>query len=354
MKSPKKIKLFLGAYVNFPNAQNINCDNIARYIDKDKFEVHTMYSDKLPIDKEKYKALGVRLHRLIHHRFIWYWCKLFTMLFGNYDVYYLPKMEQADRHLARLLRRKRATAASVEGVVTDSINNSDEFRQYYTETMTSYFAISECIADSIRRQWGQAPEVIPLGVKAVNGQYSPRNQVSKVLWVGNIKANKRPLLLIECAKAFPELSFEMLGDGDMMDEVKKLISQYSLSNVKLFGRVPNEQVYEHLSSADLLLMTSEYEGLPKVIQEAAVCFVPSIYIGEHYTVDFIEDGVNGYKVLSLDEMKEKIRYLLDNPSEFQAMSKAANELIQPYLWPTLIKEYEDYFIKIYAEKTERV
>lgn len=31
----KKIKIFLGGYVNFPNAQNINCDNIAKYLDND-------------------------------------------------------------------------------------------------------------------------------------------------------------------------------------------------------------------------------------------------------------------------------------------------------------------------------
>ena len=348
----KKIKSFLGAYVNFPNAQNINCDNIARYLDKGIFEVHTMYSDKLPIDKEKYRKLGVHLHRLIHHRLIWYWCKLFTMLFGNYDIYYLPKMEQADRHIARLLGGKKVMVASVEGVVTERINNSDEFRRYYTESMTSYFAISNCIAESIKRIWGQTPTVIPLGGVPSDGQYASRERIRKIIWIGNIKANKRPLLFIECAKSFQKLSFEMIGDGDMMNEVDQMIREYDLSNVKLFGRLPNEQVYDHLFSSDLLLMTSEYEGLPKVIQEAAVCGVPSIYIGEHYTVDFIESGVNGFKVSSLEEMKEKIRFLIDTPSEFQTMSKAANKMIQPYLWPNLIRRYEEYFISLLRKKTQ--
>ena len=47
----KKIKIFLGAYVNFPNAQNINCDNIAKYIDKEKFDVHVMYTNKKQINR---------------------------------------------------------------------------------------------------------------------------------------------------------------------------------------------------------------------------------------------------------------------------------------------------------------
>lgn len=350
----RKIKLFLGAYVNFPNAQNINCDNIARYIDKDKFEVHTMYSDKLPIDKEKYKTLGVRLHRLIHHRFIWYWCKLFTMLFGNYDVYYLPKMEQADRHIARLMRGRKTFVASIEGVVGEQIRETDIAARSYFDQMDGVFSISKCIQNSAEKIWDMKTPVLYLGADPPKDLCERKENVRHIIWVGSIIDRKRPDLMLEIAKAFPTLSITMIGDGDRISTIKEQISDNKIQNIELTGRIPNEEVYSKLKTADLLLMTSEYEGLPKVIQEAAVCFVPSIYIGEHYTVDFIEDGVNGYKVLSLDEMKERIRYLLDNPSEFQAMSNAANELIQPYLWPTLIKEYEDYFIKIYAEKTERV
>jgi len=38
----KKIRLFLGGYVNFLNAQNINCRALSEHLDKDRFEVWTM------------------------------------------------------------------------------------------------------------------------------------------------------------------------------------------------------------------------------------------------------------------------------------------------------------------------
>ena len=63
----KRIKIFLGGYVNFPNAQNVNCDNIAKYLDKSKFEVHTMYVNKKPCDKKYYKQQGIYLHRMLQH-----------------------------------------------------------------------------------------------------------------------------------------------------------------------------------------------------------------------------------------------------------------------------------------------
>ena len=37
----KKIKIFLGAFVNYQAAQNINCRSLSEYLDKNKFEVPT-------------------------------------------------------------------------------------------------------------------------------------------------------------------------------------------------------------------------------------------------------------------------------------------------------------------------
>ncbi len=346
----KKIKLFLGAYVNFANAQNINCDHIARYIDKEKFEVHTMYTDKMPINKQEYKDLGIHLHRLIHHRFIWYWCKWLTMFFGKYDIYYLPKIEPMDRSFAKLFKGKGSKfVGSVEWVVADNENNTPEFAFYYTKLMDSSFAISNCIAESVENKWKYDMPVLPLGVDPMEIEVKRKECLKNIIWVGNIKDNKRPLYLIECAKKFPQLNFTMIGDGDMQSAVEEEIKKHKLTNVKLTGRIPNSQVYEHMLNNDLFLMTSRNEGLPKVIQEAAQCGLPSIYIGEYYDVDFIESGVNGFKVISLDEMIEKIQFLLDNQKELSTMSQRAIDSVQKYLWPNIINDYEEYFLNIYSE-----
>ena len=38
----KKKKIFLGAYINYLNAQNINCKSIATHLDKSKYDVKTL------------------------------------------------------------------------------------------------------------------------------------------------------------------------------------------------------------------------------------------------------------------------------------------------------------------------
>lgn len=348
----KKIKIFLGAYVNFPNAQNVNCDNIARYLDKEKFEVHTMYTDKKPIDKKKYKDNGIHLHRLVHHRFIWYWCKYLTMLFGDYDIYYLPKIESVDRVFAQK-HKSRICISSVEGVITEHTNNAKEFQNYYMKDMTNFFSISHCIANSIKKYWGIDSTVLPLGTLPINQKLYKKNKINRIAWVGNVKANKRPQYLIQIAKVFSKIQFKMIGDGDMLEEIKTICNRENINNIKFYGRIPNSRVYKEMRDCDLLLMTSEYEGLPKVIQEAAQMRLPCIYINENYVVDFILNGINGFAVPDLETMQEKIQFLLDNPEPYQKMSESAYESIQPYTWEKVIKQYEEYFEEVYENKKRK-
>ena len=43
----KKIKVFLGGYVNCTNAQNLNCRALAKYLDKDEAEYYTQTAKRL-------------------------------------------------------------------------------------------------------------------------------------------------------------------------------------------------------------------------------------------------------------------------------------------------------------------
>ena len=42
----KKIKIFLGAYLNYVNAQNLNCLAIAKYLDSDKYDIYALKINK--------------------------------------------------------------------------------------------------------------------------------------------------------------------------------------------------------------------------------------------------------------------------------------------------------------------
>ena len=97
------------------------------------------------------------------------------------------------------------------------------------------------------------------------------------MWIGSVIKRKRPEYFLECAKEFPNLKFVLIGDGDQFFYIQERIKKENINNVVCLGRIPNRMVYKVLKEADLFLMTSDKEGLPKVIGEAMSQRVP-VYI----------------------------------------------------------------------------
>jgi len=338
----RKQKILLCGFANHPNAQNINCSAIARYLDKTKFEVHAFCFSGLPLERASF--VGVALHpvsvrrgwaRLIPIRMFW------RMFVGRYDVLYMPKMMSTDRLFARWFGKRKCLVCSQESVVTDTVSNDPERRAYFA-SMTAVFAISRCIQISVEKYWGTRCPLLYLGHECPSFGL-PRKSVRTVAYVGNIKENKRPLLFLECARAFPELRFLMIGDGVMEGDVKSYISEHGLTNVTLTGRIPNAEVYQQLRQVDLLLMTSQNEGLPKVMLEAASCAIPTVYINECYSVDYIEDGNTGYAVPDIDRMIATIRLLCHDSILFSRLSQNVLEMSRQYHWSKVIGGYERFF-----------
>ena len=345
----KKLKILLCGYVNYPNAQNINCDNIAKFLNKDQFEVHVMYTSKREIDKSEYKRKNIHLHKWVQNRLLERLSQWLIMVVGKYDIYYMPKRTVVETKFAKRYSGKKCMISSVEGVVFKNLRNDKNTHLYMKEYMTSVFTISKCIADSVKKYWGITTAILPLGVVDFRKKYRTIESLNNIVWVGNFKENKRPYYIVECAEYFPDIQFTMIGDGVLFENIKKEILERHITNIRLLGRLSNEEVYEYMSKAELLLMTSKNEGVPKVIQEAAQCSLPSIYIGEFYDVDFIENGVNGYKVYNFGEMIEKIQILQKNSALLKELSVHAYETAQKFTWEKLIPQYEKFFKDTYEK-----
>lgn len=344
----KKIKIFLGAYIDYPNAQNVNCLNLAKQLDKEIFDVYALTlsrKNKRLLNKEIKK---VRLFNVYHRRYIWQLHKLFIMIFSNCDIYYLPKIEPADIWIAKLFKGRKKFISSIEGVVGEQIETDCFFKYYHMNLMSNTFSISNCIKNSVEKNWNRSTEVIYLGYDEeflITKEPEIRNSIKTVIWIGSMIKRKRPNFLLECAKSFPNLSFYMIGDGELFESLQSRIKNENINNVTLLGRIENREVYKLLYQSDLLLMTSDKEGLPKVILEAAACCVPSVYIKECYEVDYILDGVNGFGVEGLDEMIDILNNLIVNPEKINYLKINAMKMSQEYSWTYLKNQYNDFFRK---------
>lgn len=336
----KKIKLLLGAYIDSVNAQDINCYNIAKYIDKDKFEVHVLtHGGNVNIP-------SVICHSISNGRVFKNIEKYLTMKKIDADVYYLPRVEKVDILFAKRSKKTITSSVEIQTVYADEI-----YKRFFNEYISGYFCISGFLNDLNIDKWGKSVPVLYLGVSA-EYENIHRKSLKNIIWIGSVVQRKRPELLIQLAEHFRNLNFILVGDGELLEEIKSKTKE--MTNIFFTGKIDNSSVLEWLKKSDLLVMTSEREGLPKVVLEAASKGVPSVYINEYYKIDYIENGINGYEVSDINSMIRVIDLLANNNDMYMFCSQHASKLAQKYHWNILIKQYEDFFIDTFISEEKKV
>ena len=178
-------------------------------------------------------------------------------------------------------------------------------------------------------KWGYFPEV---------KKYSDINTVvnnkekNSLLWVGRFIDWKHPEYAIEVAKRLKEagcqFSLNMIGTGYMENELKKLIAKYDLQDfVRLLGSMSPEKVREHMENSEIFLFTSDrQEGWGAVLNESMNSGCAVVASGAIGSVPFlIKDGENGliYRDGDLDDLYNKVKYLLYNPEKAKQFGKEA-------------------------------
>jgi glycosyltransferase involved in cell wall biosynthesis len=105
------------------------------------------------------------------------------------------------------------------------------------------------------------------------------SRARKLLWVGRLEPQKDPLLAIEVAAELQrrgaDFSLTLLGSGAMDGRVREEVDKRHLKGVvAVMGHATNPAAF--YDEADLLLMTSRYEGVPAVIGESLAHGLPFI------------------------------------------------------------------------------
>ena len=88
-------------------------------------------------------------------------------------------------------------------------------------------------------------------------------------WIARVTGVKNPMRALDVARAIPGAHFVMAGGGDLLDEVKEAAP----SNVSLIGWAKAEDLF---GVSDLILSTSENEGMPIALIEAQLAGKPVV------------------------------------------------------------------------------
>jgi glycosyltransferase involved in cell wall biosynthesis len=110
------------------------------------------------------------------------------------------------------------------------------------------------------------------------GDLDPARRDS-VLWVGVMRAGKRPELFLELARRLPQRRLVMVGGpggGDAALFERTRAEAASLPNVEFTGFLALEQVELRFDAARVFVNTSDFEGLPNTFLQAWARGVPTL------------------------------------------------------------------------------
>ena len=69
-------------------------------------------------------------------------------------------------------------------------------------------------------------------------------------------------------KVYPEATLDILGRGSQREELEAYVEEHQLTGVTFVGQVPNQQIYDYLAKADLMLSAPKIDNMPVSLLEA--------------------------------------------------------------------------------------
>ncbi len=165
------------------------------------------------------------------------------------------------------------------------------------------------------------------------------------------KPQKAPLNFIRLAKRVcsvcPQAKFVLVGDGELRPKIEKLIEQLNLkTRVVLTGW--RRDIPQIIRIFDVLVLTSLWEGLPRVFLEAWASGKPVVATKVDGAREAIIDGKNGFLVEpdDLNRMAERVIWLIENRDSAQKMGQEGQKTLYPsFDIDYMVKDIE----KLYAE-----
>ncbi|MFI7443328.1 glycosyltransferase [Nonomuraea indica] len=116
-----------------------------------------------------------------------------------------------------------------------------------------------------------------------------------IVHVANLRPQKDHEMLLAAAARVaardPRAMFLLAGTGPLHDRIARRVAELGLDAVRFLGPVPNAA--RLIAAADLLVLSSSYEGLPVVVMEALAAGVPVVSTNVGGVPDLVRHGGNG-------------------------------------------------------------
>jgi glycosyltransferase involved in cell wall biosynthesis len=226
------------------------------------------------------------------------------------------------------------------------LHSDDDFHRGLQEQFVfgdEFFRVSglACVSEFLQQEVSQRGprnidvRKIPCGAPLPTGQVLPPAGKLKLVYVGRLEEQQKrisevALALCRAVREIPGVEATLFGEGSAHDTVENILSvQGAGLAVHLAGKVSSAEIQRHLLEQHVLVLLSDFEGLPIALMEAMACgLVPVCKLISSGVPELVEHEVNGLLVTDRgDDFVAAVRRLKDDPQLWQRLSTNARQKI---------------------------
>jgi glycosyltransferase involved in cell wall biosynthesis len=171
----------------------------------------------------------------------------------------------------------------------------------------------------LEREIGQLEQFtnIPPGVDPLKiPKAKPRKKIT-IGWIARVTGVKNPLRALEIAKLFPDAQFLIAGGGDLLEQVKAQATH----NTKVLGWTDAAKLF---AASDVILSTSENEGMPIALIEAQLASKPVVATNVGGVAEVVINNKTGFVTRkNTEDLAKALEKLLSSKALRTAQGKAA-------------------------------
>lgn len=187
-------------------------------------------------------------------------------------------------------------------------------------------------------------------IEKIKEKWGYQTEDKVLLFIGRMTNEKQPIKMLEI---FNQLYTKdntykllMIGRGELLEQVRKIISQKSLDSVvKLIEKIENSNIWEVYRIADAYINLNEHEIFGMSILESMYYECPVVALEAPGPSTIIADSNCGYLCQNEQQIVEKIMNISKG-----SIGKAAHEYVEHnFMWKESVGKFEK-IIEKYFEK----
>lgn len=268
---------------------------------------------------------------------------------------------------ANVIGRLAARAAGIDSVISSlRVMEAEKKYHLWSERLTHRFCRKVTVNSTLLKNFAAEEIGIPEEklVLIFNGIETPSLSAAtsnpgthplKVGTMGRLHRQKGIDVFLKAAKIiiqnFPETKILVAGEGPERSSLEKLAEDLRIGNQVQFLGVKNQT--EFLSTLDIFVLASRWEGMPNAVMEAMALQKPVVLTTVAGATDLIEDHQQGLLVPPEDEIRcaEAIRELVQNPDLRRTLARQAFEKIEKEF---SLKKMLEAYAKLYCSLANEV